>query len=88
MNVTYEYVMDALLFMLWQGQCLQHAQACLKRARLVYLQISLLSSSVQVINLDEDCVRSFIEQHDKFYDVSRRCVVHYSVYPARIIIIY
>ncbi|XP_067933380.1 spatacsin-like [Watersipora subatra] len=49
-----------------EGKCLEHAQSCVRQARLVYLQISLLSSGQQVVNLEPQQVKSFIEQHDKF----------------------
>ena len=55
----------------FQGQCLRHAQNCVKQARLVYLQIHLISAGIPVINLEPNQVRVFIETHDKFHEVSK-----------------
>lgn len=59
---------------IFQGKCLEHAQSCVRQARLIYLQISLLSSGQQVVNLEPQQVKSFIEQHDKFSHVSLHCL--------------
>lgn len=62
----------------FQGQCLSHAQHCVKQARLIFLQAQLLSSGTQVLNLESHQVKTFIENHDKFYEVRIDLFLYYS----------
>ncbi len=49
--------------------CMRHAEQCLKKARLVALQIHLLPSGQQLLNLNKDAVAKFITKHEKFWEV-------------------
>ncbi|XP_033120551.1 spatacsin-like [Anneissia japonica] len=48
--------------------CLRHAEHCICQARLVALQLHLLSSDMRVINLDSNEFHKFITHHEKFHE--------------------
>nr|XP_006811672.1 PREDICTED: spatacsin-like [Saccoglossus kowalevskii] len=48
--------------------CLRHAESCVKKARLIALQIHLLSTRTKVINLSQREVVFFVATHPKFYE--------------------
>jgi len=47
--------------------CWRHSQSCLRMARLVHLQIQVLSSGVTVVNLDEHSLKKFLANHSQFF---------------------
>ncbi|XP_064618908.1 spatacsin-like isoform X2 [Lineus longissimus] len=49
-------------------ECLRHAQHCIRQARLVSLQLHLISSGTTVLNLDSDGLTKFITNHGKFFE--------------------
>ncbi|CAH1796499.1 unnamed protein product [Owenia fusiformis] len=52
----------------YKEKCLRHAQHCVKQAKLVALQISLLSSGIRVILLEHAEIQNFLVTHNKFYE--------------------
>ncbi|XP_071954480.1 spatacsin-like isoform X2 [Antedon mediterranea] len=48
--------------------CLRHAEYCTCQARLVALQLHLLSTNTRVINLDSNEFHKFITKHGKFHE--------------------
>ncbi len=53
-----------------QVDCLANAEYCFSQARLVALQLSVLQSGKQVVNLDVKRVRKYMEEQP-FSEVSR-----------------
>ncbi|XP_072167354.1 spatacsin-like [Diadema setosum] len=51
-----------------QDNCLRHAERCVKKARLIALQIHLLPLRSKVINIDPKDVPKFVSQHPKFHE--------------------
>ena len=50
--------------------CVKQAESCIRKARLVALQINFLSMNLIVINLTNAAVSKFIVNHKKFWEVS------------------
>ena len=46
-----------------------HAENCVKKARLVALQIQMLPTGQQLLNLSKEQVSKFIIKHEKFWEV-------------------
>ena len=51
---------------------MSNSEYCLSQARLVALQLSLLHSGKQVLNLDAKTVQKFMEEHPNFVEVKRK----------------
>jgi len=52
-----------------KDNCLRHAQACIRKARLVALQVKHLSSNKQFINLTRKGANLLIADHPVFTEV-------------------
>ena len=50
---------------------MRQAESCVKKARLVALQIQMLPTGQTLLNLNNDQVAKFIAKHDKFWEVRR-----------------
>ncbi|XP_022104683.1 spatacsin-like isoform X2 [Acanthaster planci] len=51
-----------------KDNCLRHAEQCVKQARLVALQLHLLPTKAQVINLDSKALAAFMTKHQRFHE--------------------
>ena len=49
--------------------CVKQAEACIKKARLIALQINFLSRNLIIVNLNSTEVIKFITNHPKFWEV-------------------
>lgn len=47
---------------------MKHSEACVRKARLIALQIQFLSSNIVIINLNSLLVTKFISSHTKFWE--------------------
>lgn len=63
-----QYFSDAAQSFMKQD-CVKHAESCIKKARLIALQIHFLSSSNIVINLTNAAASRFIINHPRFWEV-------------------
>ena len=52
--------------------CVKQAESCIKKARLIALQINFLSSNLVIINLNGAAVTKFMANHPKFWEVNFR----------------
>lgn len=48
--------------------CIKQAESCIKKARLIALQINFLSSNLVIVNINQYAVTEFIVNHDKFWE--------------------
>ncbi|XP_038076708.1 spatacsin-like [Patiria miniata] len=51
-----------------KDNCLRHAEQCIKQARLVALQLHLLPTKTQVMNLDSKALGTFMMKHQRFHE--------------------
>lgn len=61
----YAQVYPLVITLQWlslQNNCLSSAEHCLSQARLVALQLSLLQSGKQILNMDTKAVHKFMEE--------------------------
>jgi spatacsin len=50
--------------------CVKQAEVCIKKARLIALQISFLSSNLIIVNLNSAAASKFIINHSNFWEAS------------------
>ena len=55
--------------------CVKQAESCIKKARLIALQINFLSKNVIIVNLTNADVVKFITNHSKFWEVNFRSIL-------------
>lgn len=51
-----------------KDDCVKHAETCIRKARLIALQIHFLSSNIIIVNLNSTAASKFIVNHKKFWE--------------------
>ena len=67
---SFSFGIHSRRYFTFQEDCLRHAENCVKKARLVALQIQMLPTGQQLLNLSKEQVSKFIIKHEKFWEVS------------------